>query len=86
MQEVPASFVKMHGMPQQLQDDVILQGIHQDSPVRIVTCHWQRQDAKTLRLYFKAGWPEFAEENGLKVGQELQFTLIADSFFAVREY
>ncbi|KAG0618121.1 hypothetical protein M758_4G040900 [Ceratodon purpureus] len=82
MIEVPASFVRTHEM--QFQDAVELQGIHQESPVRTVTCHWVRSGEQQLRLYFKGGWRNFAKENGLIKGQELQFSLTSKSFFVVR--
>ena len=84
MQEVTAWFVNAHGMAEQLRDVVELQGIHQESLVRTVACHWTRRDEDTMRLYFTTDWREFAKENGLKVGQELEFTLSSQSFFVVR--
>ena len=83
VQEVPARFVNAHGMAEQLQDVVELQGVHQESPVRTVACQWTRHENR-MRLYFTTGWSEFAKENGLKVGQELEFTLTSESFFVVR--
>ncbi|KAG0618119.1 hypothetical protein M758_4G040700 [Ceratodon purpureus] len=82
--EIPASFVRMHGM--RLQDDVKLQGIHQESPVYSVTLgsRIKQRTSNERRLFFQTGWKTFLNANGLQEGQELNFTLTADSFFTVR--
>ncbi|KAG0578706.1 hypothetical protein KC19_4G044100 [Ceratodon purpureus] len=82
--EVPASFVKTHGMKLN-QAEVKVQGIHHESPVRIVRLSWKEQFEAATRLFLRAGWSNFMKENGLHKGQELRFTLTAASFFVVRE-
>jgi hypothetical protein len=62
---------------------VQLQGVGEESPVRNVSCVSKAEKGR-IRLYLKAGWGDFAEDNMLRVGQELVFSLTADSFFTVR--
>ncbi|KAG0568220.1 hypothetical protein KC19_6G003600 [Ceratodon purpureus] len=79
--EIPRGFYRTYG--KQLQADVKLQGIHDGSPVRAVTCR-SRSDGKNLRIELTDGWKEFNLENSLYAGQKFVFTLTAYSFFEVR--
>jgi len=74
--------VRTHG--NQLRGSVKLQGIHEDSPIFLVTC--RRRPDHRLRIYFfPTEWCRFVKENGLKKGHELQFSLIDESYFVVRK-
>lgn len=76
-----------HGI--QLQALVKLQGIHDKSPFRLVTCSRGMQQGgehfAELRPPSSLGWGDFVRDNALRTGQELVFTLAAESFFVVRE-
>jgi hypothetical protein len=63
---------------------VKLQEIHERCPMRIVVCEWRFDGKSSSRLCLTDGWREFGDENGLEVGQELLFTLTADSYLVVR--
>jgi hypothetical protein len=82
VQEIPTEFWKKYST--RLRPSVKLQGIHEESPMRTVACSPCLQDNRYWRLQLKDGWGDFAIENNLAVGQELQFTLAGDSFFVVR--
>jgi hypothetical protein len=81
MQEMPKDFLRNFGS--ELHPPILkLQGIHEWSPERIVVCKaWKTagEISTPSRLYLTDGWREFGDENSLKVGQELVFTLTADS-------
>ncbi|KAG0588314.1 hypothetical protein KC19_2G233600 [Ceratodon purpureus] len=79
--EVPAEFWKAYGS--RLGSVVKLQGIREESQVRTMDC--SRKYGMQPRIFLRSGWSEFATENNLEVGQELLFTLTADSYFVVRE-
>lgn len=70
----------------QLHDPVQVQGIHEDSPVHDdVRCVCYMANGSD-RIYLKGpGWDDFVSDNDLRFGQELVFTLTADSCFTVRE-
>lgn len=78
MQEIPLSFAMAHGI--QLQALVKLQGIRDELPCRVVTC-----SSRAMQLPLSLGWGDFVRDNALRTGQELVFSLAADSFFVVRE-
>jgi hypothetical protein len=82
VQEIPTEFWKTYGT--RLRPFVELQGIREESPVRTVACSPCLQGNRYWRVQLKDGWRDFAIENNLEVGQELQFTLAGDSFFVVR--
>ncbi|KAG0598964.1 hypothetical protein M758_12G115900 [Ceratodon purpureus] len=83
--EVPSSFLRAHAIQLEAAH-VRLQGICEESPVRAVTANSRRPmhnpDGEPI-LYL--GWGDFVRENVLRAGQELVFTLAAESFFEVRE-
>lgn len=83
-QEIPRDFVAAHRG--QLHDPVQLQGIHEESPAQSkVRCVCYTANGRD-RLFLKGvGWAEFVSENELCFGQELLFTLTADSCFTVRK-
>ena len=66
---------------------VKVQGVHEESHVQVVRLYRSQLRPTDLeRLYFvRDGWREFVRANDLQEGHELQFTLIADSSFIVRE-
>ena len=82
MQEIPVVFWRTYGS--RLHSLVKLQGIRKESQVQTVACLPILQGDQTWRLYLRAGWRDFADANKLEVGQVLEFTLTADSFFIVR--
>lgn len=82
MQEIPVVFWRTYGS--RLHSLVKLQGTREDSQVRTVACLPILQGDQTWRLYLRAGWRDFTDANNLEVGQVLEFTLTADSFFLVR--
>jgi len=84
LQEIPKDFVAAY--QSQLHDPVQLQGIHEESPAQNdVRCICYTANGRH-RIYLKgAGWDDFVSENELCLGQELVFTLTADSCFTVRE-
>lgn len=82
MQEVPSSFVITHGIQLQAAH-VHLQGIREESLVRPVTTCFLSEFSANPHLCL--GWGDFVRENSLRAGQELVFTLAAESFFVVRE-
>lgn len=87
MQEVPYAFVMTHGR-QLLAAHVHLQGIRHESPVRPVTaCYFNMQKVgeQPIKRLLRLGWGDFVKANSLRVGQELAFTLVAESCFIVRE-
>ena len=84
VQEVPADFTRKHGG--RLRTIVTLEGISQETRACTVACSWgQDSRSKIPRLHLKYGWTEFWDANGLEVGQELEFTLVSDSCFVVRD-
>ena len=86
MQDVPFSFVKKHDI--QLQPHVKLQGTREDSPFRIVTCSYnmlQDSEERSKRPPLSLGWGDFVRDNALKVGQQLVFTLVSESYFVIKE-
>jgi hypothetical protein len=83
MQEFPQWFVRTHGM--HFRPHFRVQGVHEDSPIynmnSMVPKGWDGQ-----RLGFQnKHWNAFVEDNELKKGQQLQFSLTGDSYFVVRK-
>jgi len=88
MQEFPIKFASIYS--EYFQPTIQLQGVYEESPVYLVACRrYKGRDAKQnaiLRLGIKEhDWCAFVKENKLQKGQELQFSLTADSYFVVRK-
>lgn len=86
IQDVPLSFVEKHGI--QLQPHVKLQGIREESPFRTITCSYnmlQDSEERSRTPLLLLGCGDFVRDNALLAGQELLFTLTAESFSSVRE-
>ncbi|KAG0588000.1 hypothetical protein KC19_2G207700 [Ceratodon purpureus] len=83
--EVPSSFLRAHAIQLEAAH-VRLQGICEDSPVRpaLASSHRPMHNPNGKPL-MRLGWGDFVRENVLRAGQELVFTLVAESFFEVRE-
>jgi len=81
VQEIPGGFCRKYG--NRIRTVVKLQGIHEQSPERTMTCY--TSFGMDIRHRVKKGWAAFIAENHLHEGQQLLFTLSADSFFVVRE-
>ncbi|KAG0621000.1 hypothetical protein M758_4G260800 [Ceratodon purpureus] len=81
--EIPAKFVRTFG--NRLQSPVKLQGVFEESAVCTVTSRREVHSPTGSRVFLEAGWRKFRNENMLEVEQELEFTLVSDSFFEVRE-
>lgn len=81
LQGIPLDFWKAYG--KRLHSLVKLQGIREESEVQPVLCC--PTYGRRTRIFLRAGWGDFANDNNLEAGQELLFTLAADSYFVVRE-
>ena len=83
-QEIPAAFLKKYGTSSRFQTGRIqLQGTLEVSPVRDVGCICYGFAGQS-RCFFKKGWHDFVLDNMLREGQNILFTLTANSVFKVR--
>lgn len=83
MQKLPERFVEAYG--DRLQPRIQLQGVHDYSLGYVVSCLCSHERDEIWRRYLKnTEWRHFVRENRLREGQELQFSLVADSYFKVR--
>jgi hypothetical protein len=71
---IPLEFMKDHG--HQIGNEAVLQDEHGMT--------WEVSVSRGSWSGFRAGWKKFADNHTMAVGDKIEFTLIADSVFAVR--
>ncbi len=74
LQWIPLEFMKDHG--HQIGNEAVLQDEHGMT--------WDVSVSRGSWSGFRAGWKKFADNHTMAVGDKIEFTLIADSVFAVR--
>jgi hypothetical protein len=71
---IPLEFMKDHG--HQIGNEAVLQDEHGMT--------WEVSVSRGSWSGFRAGWKKFADNHTMALGDKIEFTLIADSMFAVR--
>ncbi len=74
LQWIPLEFMKDHG--HQIGNEAVLQDEHGMT--------WEVSVSRGSWSGLRAGWKKFADNHTMAVGDKIEFTLIADSVFAVR--